>query len=525
MLYGDTITIGIMTRRLSLLLFSFTCLCLAKAQSFQTDTVSLSEAVSISDSLLVSDSLSSSIPLARTPELKPRPWLALGDVVAINGITHLLGRYALKASFSQTTMKSIRNNFKSGFAWDDDNFYINYPCHAMHGAYYYNSGRSNGLNLLQSIPYTLIGSLSWEFLGENEQPSINDVITTTVSGTLFGEVIHLMAQEIVDESERGGKRFLQEAVAALVNPVEGFHRLISGRAWRVRKTMVEKKSIPETEEDEGCCVFSAGGRYIAANSDFGHGTYQPLLSFAMQYGQIVDDQTHPRPYDSFSLEGTFAYGDRQHILTDLHLTARICGIPAVTGKNFSGEWGLYQHFHYDDTRLHGKTTKSPFPFGEMASFGPGFRFAFPQVAPHVSFKQEVFARGIILGAVNSDYYEFYNRTYNMGSGFGVTTQSRVSWHHLASVHLKIHYMRLFTWKGYEPRDLSELVFDTNYLNVLGDRSSASLLSVNLRTEAFLSQSLRLMIGATLCNRHSHYKYHADQRAESCELRAALAWHF
>ena len=95
-----------------------------------------------------------------------------------------------------------------------------------------------------------------------------------------------------------------------------------------------------------------------------------------------------------------------------------------------------------------------------------------------------------------------------------------------NLQLKAHYMRLYTWKGYEPRDISVIKFDTfNYLNVLGDRSDAHLLNLDLQAVFILSSDIGLALGSTFTTRRTHYKYHPRHQADGYEFRAGLEWHF
>lgn len=504
-----------------ILLFASLWVHFAGAQDLANDTICTIDTLPTRDSLAF---ITAAPPPTFQPEVKPNPWRALGELTVACGIIHGLGRYVMKEEFSKSTIKSIRHNLKSGLAWDDDNFYVNYVGHSYQGSLYFNSARSNGHSFWQSVPYTIIGGLAWEFVCENEQPSINDMITTPISGTLWGEIIHRMSDKLIDEREHGPKRFFREAATALINPTEGFHRVVSGRAWKVRHDL--GNDYPSTtNQDEILCRFGVGDRCIATSGNFSHRKHQPFLSFYIEYGQAADGESHASFYDYFTIDGALAFARKQHLLSHIHIIGRICSTPAIAKKSVSGEFGLYQFFHYEDTHLPADSTQSPFPFGEMASFGPGFIFKFPTVSPQISIEQQFYAKGVLLGAVNSDYYKFYNRTYNMGSGYGFSSLSRMTWKHLGALQLKAHYMHLFTWKGYEPKELSDYTFDhTNYLNVLGDRSDGRILSINLQTHAILSRQLGVVVGVSYYSRNTHYKYHLSRRAESYEMFAGLEWH-
>ena len=462
-------------------------------------------------------------------------WRAVGELVASQAVLHGLGRYVMNEPFSQTTMKSIRHNLKSSFAWDDDNFYVNNAGHAYQGSLMFNAARSNGFGFWQSVPFTTAGSLLWEYFGENEQPSINDMLTTTFVGSFVGEMTHRLSREIVDERATGFNRFVREAAAAIVNPIEGFHRIVNGRAWKVNDNENENglhglhglNGLNGNGNVNG--AFAIGFRYLfppkgdEAKGD-GKGSLQPCLNLSLEYGEAADGESHTAPFDYFSADASLAFGKKQHLLSHLYLAGLICSVPIADSNNTVGELGLYQHFVYEDTHLGGDSlTRGPFPFGEMVSLGPGLQFHMQ--APRLSLDQRLYAKGIALGAIESDYYKFYNRHYNMGSGYGVYSQSRLTWGRTGTLQLRAGYMHLYTWRGYEPRDLSTLTFDTNYLNVLGDRSNARLLSLSLRAGINVTRSLQATLGMAYYHRNTHYKYHPNHHAESYETRATLSWHF
>ena len=172
---------------------------------------------------------------AMQADCKRYPLRALGEVALTCGAVHSFARYVMREEYAQSTMHSIHDNMRSGFAWDDDNFYLNNIGHTYQGSAYFNAARSKGLSFWQSVPYTFLGALAWEITCEKEQPSINDMIVTPVSGVLMGEISHRLVPAIVDERERGTKRAIRETLAAIANPIEGVHRLFSGRMWKTER--------------------------------------------------------------------------------------------------------------------------------------------------------------------------------------------------------------------------------------------------------------------------------------------------
>lgn len=444
---------------------------------------------------------------------------ALGDLVLANGGIHLIDRMA-NVDNSHVTLHSIGRNFRSGFVWDNDLFFINQLGHPFQGGLNFNAARSNGFSFAQSVPFTVAGSLAWEFLGETERPSINDVITTTFAGTLFGEGSYRLAKLALDDGDTGGRRILREATAAFLNPLQGLHRLLSGRMWKVKRNGASYSSAEA--EEESCCTVTLSDRYIVAADGESHGSHHPFVTISAAYGETADGESHATPYDFLAVDGALAFGGGQPVIPRLMVTTRLCSTPVLTKKKTDGELGLYQFYMYEDTRL-GDSLRGPFPFGETASIGPGLIVKSRQASSRLTVEQRLFGRGVILGSAESDYYQCYERHYNMGSGYGASSTTRLSWKKAINLQLDAYYLHLYTWRGYEPRDITTI--ETNELNVLGDRSHTRLLKLDMQLQARLTQHCGTALGATWFLRNTQYKYHPDSRKDGYELRAGLSWNF
>ena len=64
-------------------------------------------------------------------------------------------RFVLCEDFAKVNLSSIKENFKTGFVWDNDQFSTNLFAHPYHGGLYFNAARSNGLSFWESAPYAL----------------------------------------------------------------------------------------------------------------------------------------------------------------------------------------------------------------------------------------------------------------------------------------------------------------------------------------------------------------------------------
>jgi Domain of unknown function (DUF3943) len=101
--------------------------------------------------------------------------------------------------------------------WDGDNNFHNWVGHPYAGAFYYNMIRSQGGTVLQSFGFAAFQTVMWEYVIEAwaEQPSIQDLITTSIMGAALGELFHRWSVAIL---RKGRLNFGQKALVFFLNP-------------------------------------------------------------------------------------------------------------------------------------------------------------------------------------------------------------------------------------------------------------------------------------------------------------------
>ena len=455
------------------------------------------------------------------PEPK-RYWQAAAEATGINVGVQLFDRYALNSDFAQTTLNSLKRNFTDGMVWDNDFFTTNLFAHPYHGNLYFNAARSNGLSFWESAPYALGGSAMWEFLGETEPPAINDIIATTCGGIAIGEMTHRLSRTVLDDRDRGGSRFLREAAATIINPIQGLHRIFSGDAWRVRSDHYRYHDFSKIPVDMS---FSVGWRYLADNGALFRGIHAPYVNITLMYGTPVDGERHTTPYDFFDLEMNAAFGGGQPFVNTLNIVGRLWSTPILDKKDMAGEFGIYQHFNYYDAKpIEDGSELTPYRISEAAGFGPGFILSLPQTGAMTKLEQRIFMSGILLGGTKSDYFNVIERDYNMGSGFSVKSKTQIEFGKFGRFMLNAKYFRIYTWKGYEDKDLQAFADgtkDLHYLNVQGDRSNAMLLVVNPVMEMHLAKQWSVTLSGAYYSRRTFYKYHDMVKANTFETKLGL----
>ena len=101
--------------------------------------------------------------------------------------------------------------------WDGDIPFHNWIGHPYAGAFYYNMIRSQGGTVLQSFGFAAFQTVMWEYVLESwaEQPSIQDLITTSIMGSVLGELFNRWSVAIL---RKGHLNFGQKALVFFLNP-------------------------------------------------------------------------------------------------------------------------------------------------------------------------------------------------------------------------------------------------------------------------------------------------------------------
>ena len=451
---------------------------------------------------------------------KKHPWKAALEAFAINVGVQCFDQFVMNEEFAKISFHSIKHNIETGFVWDNDQFSTNLFAHPYHGGLYFNAARSHGMNFWESVPYSFCGSLMWETTCEIEPPAINDLMATTFGGVAIGEVTHRVSNLVFDDRLSGFPRFMREFLGTLICPIKGLNRILSGDAWRVRGRYYKYHDYQRSLVSFSA---SAGYRYLADNNTLFRGEGNPYVRFNLVYGDPFDGET-TKPYDYFTLDATFGLSSNQPLITGLHLLGRLWSVPVEVSKGTEMEFGIFQHFNYYDSQpVKDGTSLVPYRISEAASFGPGIIYRFPQVGNLTRFEQRVFLDGILLGGSLTDYYNVIDRDYNMGSGYSVKASSFMEFGKVSTFQIGADYYRIFTWKGYEGKDLATT--DPLYLNAQGDKGNASLLVLNARFGLALSNRLNLDFNVSNYWRDTHYSYHDDVTSKTFDMSLGLQYKF
>jgi len=448
------------------------------------------------------------------------PWRAAFENIIINTAVWADNRFERKADYAKISLNSIRANIKRGFVWDNDLFASNQLLHPIHGSLFFSAARSNGLNYWESLPYSFMGSLSWEICAETTPPSINDLLSTSFGGAALGEVSYRLSNLVLDDSKTGANRLWREFVGTVVSPVRGLNRIITGKAWKVRHKnykYIDYEKIPVN------ISVTLGDRYMADDNRFFRQNNNAYLIYQMNFGNILNKESS-KPYDCFKFNVLFDLGGTQPIVSNVSLMAKLAAKYFEPLPGHKAFVGLFQHFDYYNSEIVIKGSKSiPFKLAEAATFGLGMAYFFP-ATKKVTIWHRTFLNAVLLGGTLTDYYRL-GRNYNLGSGFSIKNYTSIESRKYGSLDLNLFYYNLFTWKGYKSEDIKNIEDPYLYLNTQGDKGNTAFLILNPDINLNLSSHLKATFGSFLYYRKSHYDYHEDVTSSTFEIRLGLKYTF
>ena len=456
----------------------------------------------------------------RTDSVKKHPWRAAGEIAVINLLVMGYDHLFLDMPCYRVTSQSIKDNFKlKRWWWDSDYYHTNAINHPYHGALYYTAARDNGMSVGVSSLMALGGSATWELLCESEPPAYNDFITTTIGGIALGEPMHRISDEVLDDSKRGLERIGRELVAAVINPVKGLNRLLTGRAWRVRGRQQERPSAMQAAVELGYRRLDIAGKKAFAT---------PCLTFDVSYGDIMGQQGTGL-FEYFTLHLTATAGKEQPHISRVTVKNQLWCHPLGEKGSTKAVWGLYNHYDYTHAQPNWEgTTESqrlakPYGYLEIASIGPGFAF---KTGNGIRWEQQLFVHGIGLGSTPTDTEHKSggnNHGYSYGSGYGARFSTDLRIGNILRANIDGAFSQLFTWDGFYYDDPSRKRGASN--SIQGEAGNAVTLIANPQIELIPLRHIGIGVSGRYFWCHHNYKFHPHATTHSWELQAGIRYRF
>lgn len=212
-------------------------------------------------------------------------------------------RFIRNVDYAHISFQSVGHNLQpSSWSWDDDAFGTNQFAHPYHGSQYFSSFRANGYSFWQAAPATMVGSYIWETAGEKQYPAPNDFINTSFGGIVLGEMTYRLSNQIVNNHTRGFKRQFSEVLALMVNPMNGFTRILDGKWGKVDRNSRERDSTHVRAE------FDLGARKFNADD---HGKTALYGHIKLLYGTPFEN--YRVPFSNISVNAEFGGDDSSKV--------------------------------------------------------------------------------------------------------------------------------------------------------------------------------------------------------------------
>jgi Domain of unknown function (DUF3943) len=362
------------------------------------------------------------------PDCEPRPkhfWRASAEVFVDMWVPWAVNYYIRDAEFAKVTPESWWDNITGKWVWDDNNFQTNQIAHPMHGAFYFNSFRSNGYNFWASSAASFAGAYLWECCGETHPKAPNDMINTSLGGIALGEMLSRLSNLTLDNRATGSERTWREIGAFALSPWNGFNRLVDGRV----NDVVENP--PEWRPAWVQAALDAGGRFQGSSGNSFDVLDNPLRDFAVtmrvNYGRPVQDLVG-KPFSTFGVVAELGLGTDRQKLNILTARGNLKGKLLRGGENAKTTHVLVLRMNYEyyffpnaDTAFNAVV----YEYGAQ-SFTGGVTSSY-QLGSRWRLLTDVFLRGVAIAGVRSDFYEVSGegRNYDFGPGLGAGLQAVV----------------------------------------------------------------------------------------------------
>lgn len=404
------------------------------------------------------------------------------------GVPFLFDRYVAHKEYAKISFQTIGHNVKlSSWTWDNDGFQTNQIGHPFHGSLFFNAFRSNGYSFWQSVPAAFAGSYIWETFSENQPPAPNDFINTGFGGAVLGEMTHRLTARMLNNHSRGLKRQVNEVLAMLINPSNGFSRIVSGQWGRPPTTLTAEDSIPLAIE------FQAGLRKYNVNNTnpFKDGKFGFYGRIHLLYG---DPYTYLRqPFSHLQITAEFGQDDSSKI-NIVSVSGSLAGW-MIHSEKFRHAAFLSANYDYINNIAF-------FYSGQSIRMNLYSEFPFRHdLAVHTAI-----AIGAVILAAIPDYYLYKERDYDYGPGLvfnlsaGFTLAGRLNynvtyrggWMHTTDGIATNYFLQAFT-NEVSVRTISNafIVVESGYFNLHGNYSHYQTVD---KTYPYLRLSIRWRLG-------------------------------
>ncbi|MFZ1748888.1 MAG: DUF3943 domain-containing protein, partial [Saprospiraceae bacterium] len=325
---------------------------------------------------------------------KSHRFLPALDIIGVNVLVNRFDVYVKDEDWAKVSWKSWKENIQSGFEPDNDPFGTNFFAHPYHGSLYFNASRSTGNSFWGSIPYTLGGSLIWEFFGETEKPSSIDINTTTLGGIYLGEMTHRLSKHLMRNHKNRKLKGLRYVAATALNPMGRLNGLMY-QDIEDRFTKADQEIFPITSQ------LSAGINIPLRNVNNDAVNNRLNVNYSLVYGNIFDVSRKYKPFDAFVVRAwaDIALGEAEYpILLNISSQANLLR------KTIKNDQILSLSGHYDFLN------NQIFKIGGMSVTAD---YSLYKMYKNWSFVGTANVGIMLYGSTNSEVVDFLNQNPNL----------------------------------------------------------------------------------------------------------------
>ena len=353
---------------------------------------------------------------------------AAGEVTGINLLIAGFDRYVANFDFARISLNTMKENLTHRWVWDGDNFVTNQLGHPLQGNIYFNSARTSGFNYWESLGFVAIGSLQWELFMENTYPSMNDFITTTLSGTLLGEVFYRLFALVYRKNISGFEWLWRNTTSLILNPVAYLNTTLWPNTFRESSNFANYHT--HLKFTAGTKLRTVVGR---KNCDK-QASYVPYPSIDlwMVYG---DPFSGNLPLDFFIMNIGFSFDNN-----------------IIANLSISGQ--LWKHFLQRKGNVNTIIEViQDFDFYESPDYKVGDVILGVGLSSRLKLKDNLttflkLSTGFIpLGGASTEYFVQEERDYNIGYGFGGKLKFIILWKNFGSFNMELNRFAIKTMSG------------------------------------------------------------------------------
>ena len=224
------------------------------------------------------------------------PLIVSAEVLGQNAIVWAWDYYVLDKDYAHTGPSYWKRNFREGWKWDHNHWAINFYGHPYQGSMYYAAARGSGYGFYSSLLFAALGSSTWEMFCETEYPAPNDLISTSIAGSMFGEALYRLSRAAYNKP---GAPWYRQLAAFVLEPAGYVQRKAFGNRDFYTGWVPIELAVATGMGSRFGSVYRMGGKHsdeVDAEWNDRHGFLDVTLEYGKPYSKVK------RPFDYFQAE-------------------------------------------------------------------------------------------------------------------------------------------------------------------------------------------------------------------------------